>query len=84
MPNPIVKDMKKIPETKLPKTYLYEIPTTAGEEIELNANSSSEVESIIDDNRNNDDPQQFNLNGQRVTPNYHGVIVTRGQKYINR
>lgn len=84
MPNPIVKDMKKIPETKLPKTYLYEIPTTAGEEIELNANSSSEVESIVDDNRNDDDPQQFNLNGQRVTPNYHGVIVTRGQKYINR
>lgn len=35
MPEPIVKDASKIPATTLPDTYLYDIPTNAGEEITL-------------------------------------------------
>lgn len=35
MPEPVVKDKAKIPETLLPETSLYDIPTTAGQEIEL-------------------------------------------------
>ena len=35
MPDPIVADPSKIPATKLPETYLYDIPTTVGQEIEL-------------------------------------------------
>ena len=35
MPAPVVKDKAKIPETILPETSLYDIPTTAGQEIEL-------------------------------------------------
>lgn len=35
MPDPIVADESKIPATSLPTTYLYDIPTTAGETIEL-------------------------------------------------
>ncbi|MDE6581939.1 MAG: autotransporter, partial [Duncaniella sp.] len=41
MPDPIVADMKKIPETKLPDTWLYDIATVPGQEIELTAGSSS-------------------------------------------
>lgn len=35
MPEPIVKDASKISATTLPDTYLYDIPTNAGEEITL-------------------------------------------------
>ena len=35
MPEPIVADASKIPATILPETYLYDIPTMAGQEIEL-------------------------------------------------
>lgn len=35
MPAPIVKDKSKIPETLLPETILYDIPTIAGQEIEF-------------------------------------------------
>lgn len=35
MPAPIVKDKSKIPATLLPETVLYDIPTEAGQEIEL-------------------------------------------------
>ena len=50
MPDPIVADSKKIPDTILPQTYLYDIPTVAGEEIELTANSTSSIAGIIDNN----------------------------------
>ena len=35
MPEPIVKDRSKIPATVLPVTYLYDIPTSAGEVVNL-------------------------------------------------
>ena len=35
MPEPIVKDWSKIPATVLPVTYLYDIPTSAGEVVNL-------------------------------------------------
>lgn len=35
MSKPLVKDRTKIPETLLPETTLYDIPTRAGEEIVL-------------------------------------------------
>ena len=35
MPQPIIVNKSKIPATNLPTSYLYDIPTTAGEEIEL-------------------------------------------------
>ena len=35
MPEPIVKDRSKIPATVLPETFLYDIPTTAGQTISI-------------------------------------------------
>ena len=35
MPAPLVVDVSKTPSTTLPKTYVYDIPTKEGQEIEL-------------------------------------------------
>lgn len=80
-PEPIVKDMSKIPATVLPDTYLYDIPTQAGEEITLIGGTTGiiPVSNTID--RISSDEHIYNLNGQQVGNNYHGIIVAKGKKY---
>lgn len=85
MPDPIVKDQSKIPATTLPTTYLYDIATTAGEEITLvsqqatgisEVNASSQPQTIADG-------RMYNLAGQQVSKSYKGVVIIDGKKYLN-
>ena len=85
MPDPIVADKSKIPSTTLPISYLYDISTTAGQEIELinifgtsGINNAKVVTSSSDNNR------LFLLNGQPAKESYRGIIVKKGMKYNNR
>ena len=85
MPDPIVAGKSKIPSTTLPISYLYDISTTAGQEIELinifgtsGINNAKVVTSSSDNNR------LFLLNGQPAKESYRGIIVKKGMKYNNR
>jgi hypothetical protein len=86
MPDPIVADKSKIPSTTLPTSYLYDIPTTAGQEIELInisgtvgiVNAGAAYSSAAANDR------LFKLNGQPATESYRGIIVKNGMKYSNR
>lgn len=86
MPDPIVADKSKIPSTTLPTSYLYDIPTTAGQEIELInisgtvgiVNAGAAYSSAAANDR------LFKLNGQPATESYRGIIVKKGMKYSNR
>ncbi len=81
MPDPIVADMKKIPETKLPETWLYDIATVPGQEIELTAGSSSIAEVAADAAAAG---QGYDILGRPVSADAKGLVVTRNHKYINR
>lgn len=87
MPDPIVKDMSKIPETKLPDTWLYDIPTTAGEEITLINSTATGIQTVRQDTTDasglNINAPMFNTNGQRVSTSYHGIVIQNGHKYIH-
>ena len=82
-PDPIVKDKSKIPSTTLAKTYLYDIPTTAGEEITLVGADATGIETVenaaaqaaVNDN-------YYNVSGQRVNESYHGIVLHNGKKYV--
>lgn len=85
MPEAIVADKNKIPETKLPVTYLYDIPTTAGEEIELSSKDMSAISDIIDDTDDEDATETYyNILGQKVSKDYKGLVITKGHKFINK
>ncbi|MDE6370761.1 MAG: hypothetical protein K2K92_04655, partial [Duncaniella sp.] len=83
MPAPIVADMKKIPETKLPKTYLYDIPTAPSQEIELvEISTSSDI--IRDNVADVTDNRRYDMLGREVSDSYKGLVITCGHKYISR
>ena len=82
MPSAIVVDESKIPATTLPDTYIYDIPTTAGEEIELIHNDASSVIMPAVDGIGNDDAPKYNAAGIRVNDNYKGIVISRKQKII--
>lgn len=85
MPDPIVVDESKIPETSLPTTYLYDIPTTAGETIELQASTSStDIENIAKTTEVENDKLYFDIQGRPVKSDTPGIVVTRGAKYFNK
>ena len=82
MPDPIVVNASKIPATTLPTTYLYDIPTTAGQEIELIDQSAS---SGIVDIQRHQEPARANgyayaLDGRRVNDDYRGLVIVGGKK----
>lgn len=83
MPDPIVVSPSKIPQTKLPETYLYDIATTPGEEIELTSADPSGI-TVITPDTDTSDEIYYNILGQKVSNNYKGLIITRGHKFINR
>ncbi len=82
MPDPIVVNMNKIPQTKLPETWVYDIPTEIGQEIELVAGISS-IEEIAADAPGADEAR-YNIYGQRVGKSYKGLVVSRGRKIMQR
>lgn len=82
MPAPIVVDMNKIPKTSLPETYLYDIPTLPGEEIELTADNGSALSQLAAD------PQVgeigYDILGRRVDDSYRGLVIMKNRKEIRR
>ena len=84
MPDPIVADPSKIPATKLPDTYLYDIPTTAGQEIELiDLNGTTAIQEVrsTEQQRPTTDVA-YALDGRRVSNSYKGLVVVGGRKYV--
>lgn len=81
MPEPIVADMKKIPDTRLPETWLYDIPTVPGQEIELVAGSTGIVTPAAPATARG---QGYDILGRRVASDSKGLVITRNNKYINR
>ncbi|WP_300118019.1 glycoside hydrolase N-terminal domain-containing protein [Duncaniella sp.] len=82
MPDPIVANMKKIPETRLPETWLYDIPTEPGQEIELTAIGASAISDVTADTATA--TQGYDILGRPVSSDAKGIVITRNHKYINR
>ena len=80
MPAADVKDATKIPTTNLPTTYLYDIPTVAGETIDLVSQKAMAISAVHS--------SQFkihncyNVQGQRVSDAFKGVVIRNGQKFV--
>lgn len=81
MPAPIVANPDKIPETRLPRTYLYDIPTEPGQEVTLTAGITF-IDEIADEA-----PvatgECYNVLGQRVSSGYRGIVISDGRKFVN-
>lgn len=82
MPEPIVKDKSKIPATLLEDTYLYDIPTQAGEEIMLVSSTTGIVDVSVDKPFPGNRHACYNLSGQQVDKSYHGIVIKDGIKYV--
>ena len=83
MPKAIVANASKIPQTTLPTTYLYDIPTTAGQEIELQEYSSTAVVSVSG-NKTLDSRKHYNTAGMPVSNSYKGIVVAQDIKSIRK
>lgn len=81
MPDPIVKDKSKIPATRLEDTYLYDIPTQAGEEITLVSCTTGIANVSALQPCSDRSHVRYNLGGQRVGNSYHGIVVKGRNKY---
>ena len=88
MPAPVVKNQSKIPTTVLPTTFVYDIPTTAGEEITLVPIADGIEQLKADTTAGNGsvdsaaDGATYNLAGQRVGDDYHGIAIMGSQKKV--
>lgn len=84
MPEPIVVNANKIPDTTLPESYLYDIPTEPGQEVVLMDAASSSIEDIVAAPVSNGENIYYNTLGHRVDRNYRGVVITKGAKFLNK
>ena len=84
MPEPIVVNPSKIPQTNLPTTYLYDIPTVAGQEIELVDQSAVTGLETIRSQQPSASAAIYAVDGKRVTDAYHGIAITNGRKYVQK
>lgn len=84
MPEPIVADPSKIPATKLPETYLYDIPTTVGQEIELiDLDGTTAIQEVLSAEQQRPTTDvAYALDGRRVSNSYKGLVVVGGRKYV--
>lgn len=86
MPEPVVADKSKIPETHLAMTYLYDIPTVAGQEIELVDQSTPTALYRLTSNGADTSAHAvaYAVDGARVPASYKGVVVVKGHKHIRK
>ena len=82
MPQPIIVNKSKIPATNLPTSYLYDIPTTAGEEIELIEQDANSIHFIQSPDATAS--TAYTVDGKPVHNSYKGVAITKGQKFLKR
>ncbi len=83
MPEPVVVNSDKIPDTILPETYLYDLPTAAGDEIEL-VRATSSVDGIMTEETPVTDTTTYDILGRKVDDSYKGFVIRGGKKYLNR
>ena len=84
MPDPIVADMSKIPDTVLPETYVYDIPTEPGQEIELVRKTSMIDDIIAGEPVKAEDTAAYDILGRRVDDSYKGFVISGGKKIVRR
>ena len=86
MPAPIVVNASKIPDTNLPTTYLYDIPTTAGQEILLVADRTSTgiTMATYKEDRDNDSLPVYTVDGRIADTSYRGIAIINGKKIVKR
>ena len=83
MPAAIVVDPAKIPSTTLPTTYLYDIPTEAGQTIELvDTDTTTAVKAISTQEADTSQEALYSSSGYRVDNNYKGLAVKSGLKIM--
>ncbi|MBR0037992.1 MAG: glycoside hydrolase N-terminal domain-containing protein [Bacteroidales bacterium] len=84
MPEPIVVNASKIPSTTLPVTYLYDIPTVAGQEIQLIDADAATGIGIIESNGRQLRPSSdlYAIDGRRVSSSYRGLVIKNGRKLM--
>ena len=83
MPEPIVVNPAKIPETTLPTTYLYDIPTTAGEEIELIDESAATAVMTVGCSGKMHNAKAYTADGKLAESSYCGLVVQSGRKFMH-
>ncbi len=83
MPDPIVVDPRKIPDTILPQSYLYDIPTEEGQIVHLVAEPVSGLVDITYSEGCRDE-NCYNILGQPVSDNYRGFLIKGGNKYYQK
>ena len=84
MPDAIVADESKIPETMLPTTYLYDIPTTAGEVIELVSQDATSAIALVARTQTESAAPAYTIDGMRAANNYKGIVIKGGSKFVRR
>jgi hypothetical protein len=85
MPDPIVVNPAKIPATTLPATNLYDIPTTAGQELHLvDEASATGITEIPYNQHPSSNTQVYDLMGHRVNDSFRGIVVVNGSKCVRR
>ena len=83
MPAAIVVDPAKIPSTSLPTTYLYDIPTDAGQTIELvSTDTPTAVKAVRASDGKAAAEALYSSSGYRVDNNYKGLAVKSGLKIM--
>lgn len=82
LPAPIVANPSRIPVTTLPKTYLYDIPTTAGQVIELTKQDATGIDTVGNIGRQHVTQTAFAVDGRRVCTSHHGIVIEDGRKFI--
>ncbi len=84
MPDPIVADPSKIPATTLSTTYLYDIPTTAGQEIELvDIDETTAIRDIVSpEQQYPTTAARYTIDGRRVGSSYRGLGIVNGKKMV--
>ncbi|MEE1093059.1 MAG: hypothetical protein UHZ01_08290, partial [Prevotella sp.] len=86
MPEPLVVNPSKIPDTNLPTTYLYDIPTKAGDVIILiDKDETSGISSAVMPEENTSaDSAIYSTDGKLITATHRGVQISKGVKRMRK
>jgi len=83
MPSAIVVNQAKIPSTSLPTTYLYDIPTDAGQTIELvSTDTPTAVKAVSASDGKAAAEALYTSSGCRADNSHRGLTVRSGRKFI--
>ena len=85
MPEPVIANESKLPATHLPETWLYDIPTVAGQEISLvDSDAITGIGGVTAEGIAGGSSAAYAIDGTRVTDSYRGVVIANGQKRIRK